>query len=274
MYSSLATTRGVNAGGQAIECDQRGVPPIAAVMSGRMPGRSARLGLRGPARPAGGFFGRLGLAASRSSISTRNAPARPSRWRAAGDHHEAGDHDPDPEQDGHRNAPDHPVPASGTSRARSGPVRSQMKYIIPHVAVVEAPRDIAGDEQQDDHPDQVEDRFVQEERVEAGRVDRVRVEVGPWRDAVVGVDRDAPRQGGGRSVQLLVDEVTERPMAWARGRAGAADVDPAPELEVAVAGVELQREHPAGHATGDAQAAVPDLRDQDRVLRVEGPTRG
>ena len=102
----------------------------------------------------------------------------------------------------------------------------------------------------------------------------VEVEVRPLADAVRGIDRDPPRQRGGRAVQLLVDEVARA--ARSPGRAAAPSTKMSSQRPVgrpSSAGVDpdrrarRRRRRPESPGRRSRPAG-----SSERVLRVDGPT--
>ncbi len=138
----------------------------------------------------------------------------------------------------------------------------------------------AGDPEQRDRPEDSREGFVQEQGLEMGvgrcRPDQPGDGRGDVRafvacDAMGTVDRDAPRQLRRRAVQLLVEEVAPAGDALHREHGRRSDVGPRPELEVLVAGVEIEGDDPGDQPAVGAEARVGRQDDPEWIVLVEGP---
>ncbi len=128
---------------------------------------------------------------------------------------------------------------------------------------------VVPDPDEDDRPERARDRLVQEERVEPGRLRIEAARVGL--DPMCAVDRDPPRQGRRRAVQLLVEEVPPAGDGLHHEQARRDDVRPAQERDSLVAGVQEGRDRPSDDPAVDPEARVGRQEDLDRVVLVEGP---
>ena len=89
------------------------------------------------------------------------------------------------------------------------------------------------------------------------------------------VDVERPGQGGGRTVQLLVDAVAHAADGLRQDQARRQDVEPAQQLEVVALRVDGDGHQSADHRAVDPQTpepAVPERDDLDRMLRGSRPS--
>jgi hypothetical protein len=129
---------------------------------------------------------------------------------------------------------------------------------------------MAGEPEEGDEAGDGRQRLVQEERVEAGRLERVRR---AWvgRDPVGAVDRDPPWQVGRRAVQLLVEEVAP-PADRLHGEEGRGnDVRPGGDRLALVLDPADPDEGPEQQAAEDAEPGVGRQDDRQPVVGVQVP---
>ena len=116
------------------------------------------------------------------------------------------------------------------------------------------------------------DRLVQEQRVEArGRFGEARARVRSC-EPVGAVDRDAPRQGRRRAVQLLVEVVAPARDGLHHEQGWRDDVGPARERDALPARVPPGRQRAGGDPAVDAEPRIRRQDDLERVVRVQLPT--
>ncbi len=186
------------------------------------------------------------------------------------DPHNADDDQHDAHDLRSRNAAHGPVPALAEGleheARRAVPDRPERGQVTGLQAMQIATRQ----EQDDEAAEDVECRLVEEERVEAGRLDREeRAWVGG--DAVGAVDRDTPRQVGWWSVQLLVEEVAPAGDALGEERAGDNGVEPESERKALPAGVDDDAQCRTGHAAIQPETRVGRQDDRQQVVLVQRP---
>ena len=237
-----------------------------------MPGAQPALGSVVAAAGGAGASASAAAAASCASFSLIQAPGTPQPRRVTEPQEPAGsDEADDPEPDGGRHAQDRPV-------LHAEGLQHRCARAVPHEV---DEQDVAGEQpvakrrmmnSSTAEADQVQDRLVGEQRDEPGRLDgngSLRP-TGPRRGARH--RSGSPRQAGGKpcrigsaAVQLLVDEVAEpadglAEQQWPRRRCPTSARCSCPSSGCrARCPARRRRRH------RDADAAVPDLRDLDRV---------